>query len=96
MIRSDGGGVTAEFAVALPAVGLVLGVCVWGVQLAGAQVRLQDAAGIAARAVARGDAIPAPAGLVIATWREGGLACASASASLGVALSAESCAPAEG
>lgn len=100
----DRGSVTAELAVALPAVVLVLGACVWGVQLAAAQVRLEDAAGLAARAAARGDAVEdalraAPPGAAVATWPEGDLACArvavAAAAPLGlppVPLAAESCA----
>lgn len=52
---SDRGGVSAEFAAALPAVALVLACCLGGVAVAGTQLRLQDAAALAARAEARGD-----------------------------------------
>lgn len=46
---------TAEFAAALPAVAVVLVCCLAGVQVAGQQVRLQDAAAIAARSIGRGE-----------------------------------------
>lgn len=53
--RCDGGSVTAEFAAALPAVVLVLGL-VGAVSVAGrAQVACQGAAFAAARVVARGE-----------------------------------------
>lgn len=51
----DAGSVTAEFAVALPAVILVLAGCLGAVQVASQQVRLADAAADAARTLARGD-----------------------------------------
>ncbi|GAA3760474.1 hypothetical protein GCM10022240_11430 [Microbacterium kribbense] len=63
--RGDRGSVTAEFAVAVPAVVLVL---VLGAATLGAcsrQVRLQDAAADAARLVARGEST-ARAGSVLA------------------------------
>jgi len=47
--------VTAEFAVALPAIALVLAACLASVQLVGHQVRLTDAAADAARALGRGE-----------------------------------------
>ncbi|MCD5347896.1 TadE family type IV pilus minor pilin [Agromyces sp. H3Y2-19a] len=46
---------TAEFAVALPAIALVLAACLGAVQLAAQQVRLTDAAADAARALGRGE-----------------------------------------
>ncbi|GAA1750586.1 TadE family type IV pilus minor pilin [Agromyces humatus] len=46
---------TAEFAVALPAIALVLAACLGSVQLAAQQVRLTDAAADAARALGRGE-----------------------------------------
>ena len=46
---------TAEFAVAMPAVLLVLATALGGVQLAALQLRLQDAAADAARGLGRGD-----------------------------------------
>ena len=47
--------VTAEFAVVLPGVTLVLALCLGAVATGAAQVRLEDAARVAARAAARGD-----------------------------------------
>lgn len=49
------GSVTAEFAVVMPAVFLVLALCLGAVQLLGQQLRLSDAAADAARASGRGD-----------------------------------------
>ena len=51
----DRGSVTAEFAVALPAIALVLAACLASVQLVAQQVRLTDAAADAARALGRGE-----------------------------------------
>ncbi|TFD49302.1 hypothetical protein E3T55_11495 [Cryobacterium frigoriphilum] len=49
------GAVTAELAAVLPAVVLLLGLCLGAVQVAGQQVRLTDAAADSARALARGE-----------------------------------------
>ncbi|MEO6943694.1 MAG: TadE family type IV pilus minor pilin [Lacisediminihabitans sp.] len=46
---------TAEFATVIPAVMLVLACCLGALQLAGQQLRLQDAAATASRSLARGD-----------------------------------------
>lgn len=46
---------TAEFAIALPAVVLVLAACLGAGQVVALQVRVQDAAAVAARQLARGD-----------------------------------------
>lgn len=102
--RPDRGAVTAELAVALPAVVALVAALVWGLQLAATHVRLQDAAALAARAVARGDALPAgviaaaaPGATAASHW-EGELICvrvtAGAAGPLGVvvALGAASCA----
>ena len=74
------GSVTAEFAIALPAVVLVLACCLSGLQVAGQQLRLQDAAASAARAAARGGDPGAAArlapGASVATWSDGDLVCA--------------------
>ena len=51
----DRGSVTAEFAVALPAIALVLAACLASVVLVAQQVRLTDAAADAARALGRGE-----------------------------------------
>lgn len=53
--RDDRGSAVAEFAVAMPAVLLVLTVMLGGVQVVGLQLRAQDAAADAARAWARGE-----------------------------------------
>ncbi len=55
--------VTAELAVAVPAVVLVLALCLAAVRVAVDQVRCVDAARIAARAAARGDPIEQVTGL---------------------------------
>jgi hypothetical protein len=53
----DRGSVTAEFAITLPAVLLILGLCLAGVQLGTLQVRLQDSAADAARSLGRGEPV---------------------------------------
>jgi hypothetical protein len=62
----ESGAVTAELAVALPAVLLVLAACLGGLRIGAEQIRLADAAGIAARSLARHD----PAGTTAALLRE--------------------------
>ena len=52
----DDGYVTAETAVVLPALLVVLAMAVWVLAAVGAQLRCTDAAGVAARSAARGDA----------------------------------------
>jgi Flp pilus assembly protein TadG len=97
-MRSQRGSVTAEFAVALPAVIVVLACCLAGLQVAGTQLRLQDAAALAARALARGDS-PASAlalvgGAALQQTSEGDLLCATltAPAGLGLVIRATGCA----
>jgi hypothetical protein len=96
-VKADRGSVTAEFAVAIPAVVLVLACCLGALRLDGEQLQLQATAAAAARALSRGDAAPATAATLVRADR-GDLVCvrASASASLGVIggldLSATSCA----
>ena len=105
--HDDHGSAVAEFAVALPAVLLVLGMLLGGLQLGALQVRLQDAAADAARSLGRGDPAPALAARLVrqvpgATWsssRSGALVCAHLVASaggpaalLGLTVSATSCA----
>lgn len=72
--RPDGGMVTAETAAVLPVLALVTAVALWGIGAVAAQVRCEDAAREAARAVARGEPSPqvrlaatqaAPAGSVV-------------------------------
>lgn len=48
------GGATVEFAVLIPAVCLVLALCLSGLQLATHQLQLHDAAALAARSAGRG------------------------------------------
>jgi hypothetical protein len=55
----DGGMVTAEIAVALPALVLVLAVSLWAIRIASTQVACTDAARSGARAAARGEPLPA-------------------------------------
>jgi Flp pilus assembly protein TadG len=54
--RLDGGSVTAETAVVLPVLLVVLAAAVWVLACVAAQLRCVDAAHVAARAAARGDA----------------------------------------
>jgi TadE-like protein len=53
--RGDDGAVTAEMAMALPVLVLVMWAAMWFVSLLGAQARCAEAARAAARAGARGD-----------------------------------------
>ena len=99
----DAGSVTAEFALALPLVVMVLAFCLTGLQIAGLQVRLQDAAATAARAAARGDSTDIAARLTpsatVSQWTDGALVCVGLTAPTplpGVALAARSCALAGG
>lgn len=104
---NESGTAAAEFAVTLPAVLLVLALCIGGVQASALHVRLQDAAADAARATARGDdpsvvaarVQAAAPGATIDTRREEGLVCTRLSVSarlagleLGLRLSARGCA----
>ncbi|MEV7276856.1 TadE family type IV pilus minor pilin [Streptomyces sp. NPDC093111] len=59
MRRSDRGSVTAETAVALPALVLFTAALLWGLGAAGAQIRCVDAARAGARAVARSEPVAA-------------------------------------
>lgn len=79
---TDRGAVTAEFAVALPAVVLALAAALWGLAAAGATMRCVDAARSGARAAARGDPpaaveaavrSAAPRGAEVRVSRDGGL-----------------------
>jgi hypothetical protein len=109
-VRREHGSAVAEFAVALPAVLLVLGMVLGGIQLGALQVRVQDAAADAARSLGRGDSasvVAARLGRQVpgARWsstRSGALVCAhleasaaGAAALLGLAVSATSCAQLE-
>jgi Flp pilus assembly protein TadG len=76
----DGGMVTAELAVALPALVVVMVAALYGVAVVTAQLRCEDAAAMAARLAARGEAA--------ATVRSSALAAAPAGAGLSLAGSA--------
>lgn len=54
--RSDDGSATAEMAVALPVLILVLAAALWALSAVAAQLRCTDVAAAAARAAARGEA----------------------------------------
>jgi hypothetical protein len=64
--RTDRGMVSAELALALPALLVVLALCLAGLGLAVDQVRCADAARVAARAASRGE----PHGRVVELARE--------------------------
>lgn len=77
--EGERGSVTAEFAVALPAVLVVLGACLGGLAAAGQFILVQDAAAAAAREAGRGDGTSvagriAP-GAAVSTWSDGELVC---------------------
>lgn len=97
--RGEAGTVTAELAIALPLVVGVLALCLTGLQVAGQQIRLQDAAATAARAAARGDSTGMAAsltpGATVTQWTEGPLVCVRLSVAAGpfaTTLAASSCA----
>ena len=83
----------------LPAVLLVLACGMAGMQLAGQQLRLQDAAAMTARSLARGDT-PPPIAATIGTSNDGALLCVQltrhANGLIPIELKAESCALAGG
>ena len=70
---------TAEFAAVVPAVMLVLALCLGSLQVSTLHLRVQDAAALAARSAARGDAFEAGAlvdGAATRIERRGNLVCA--------------------
>ncbi|CAN5532335.1 hypothetical protein BH09ACT4_BH09ACT4_16250 [soil metagenome] len=106
-LRDTQGSVVAEFAVAMPAVLLVLVMLLTGVQAAGLQLQAQDAAADAARSWARGDSSAAVAaglarqlpGARVSRSTRPGLVCATVtarprgpSARIGVTVRAVGCA----
>ncbi|WP_137878533.1 TadE family type IV pilus minor pilin [Microbacterium sp. 4NA327F11] len=102
-VRGDEGAVAAELAVALPALVLVVTLCVGGLAAASLQVRLQDAAADAARLLARGESVERAQSTVahaegrasMQVSRAEGLVCVAASAPSalpGLTMSARSCA----
>ena len=100
--EGDAGSVTAELAAAMPAVLLVLALCVGALQALTQRVLLLDSAATIARALARGEEPPGEWGLAAAAMtveERGDLVCVSvtspatgALALLGVPVSATSCA----
>ena len=67
----DQGMVTAEIAVALPALVLVSGLCIWGVVAASTKIACTDAARSAARAAARGEPLSMVRARVVRTLPTG-------------------------
>lgn len=81
------GSAAAEFAVVLPAVVVVLALCLGSVSASAQYVRLVDAAADAARSAARGDDAAVPvgrvhAGAAVSTSEDDGLVCVSVRAEL--------------
>jgi len=101
-ISTERGSVTAEFAAVVPAVLVVLLLCLGGVQVSGQQVRLTDAAAQAARSLARGDGLAEATalarqlvgGAAVSVDQRGDVVCArlSAPGALGITVTAGSCA----
>jgi hypothetical protein len=90
---SDGGTVTAETAVVLPALAVVLVFALWSVAAVTAQLRCVDAALVAARALARGESsdlsvaaarASAPEGARIVVSRSGDLVVVDVRAAVGL------------
>lgn len=80
--RGDRGAVTAELALAIPALFAVLGLALWAISAAGLAMDCTDAARAGARAAARGDSDAAvralvertgPRGAALSLDRRGGL-----------------------
>ncbi|NRG41646.1 hypothetical protein GTU73_15060 [Rathayibacter sp. VKM Ac-2804] len=85
--RGEEGSATAELAVVLPAVVVVLALCLGSVAASAQYVRLVDAAADGARSLARGDdpvrpVARADAGASVATSADGGLVCVDVAAEL--------------
>ncbi|WP_248962364.1 TadE family type IV pilus minor pilin [Sphaerisporangium perillae] len=89
--RSDSGSVTAETAVALPSLALVLGAALWAISVAAAQLECVDAARAGARAAARGESLEAvrqaagraaPLGAAVSVTRDSKLSRVTISASI--------------
>ncbi|WP_352240207.1 TadE family type IV pilus minor pilin [Microbispora sp. NBRC 16548] len=71
--RRERGSVTAETAVALPALVVVLTASLWAVTIVGAQLRCVDAARAGARAAARGEAAEEVSAAVLRLAPEGAM-----------------------
>jgi hypothetical protein len=106
-MRGEGGSVTAEFVVVMPAAIVVVALCLAGFSAVGEQVRLTDAAADVARLVARGDSAMVPGYLArvggevtVGVDSRDGVVCARLSSrtgigpgqAVGVVLTAVSCA----
>ncbi|RWZ68453.1 hypothetical protein ELQ92_04360 [Labedella populi] len=104
--RRDRGSVTAEFAVTLPAVLLVLVVCVGAASVSVQRIEVEGAAAAAARVLARGDRSVAPTTVArlarnarLSSKRDGDFVCATVTAqarfavahSIGVEVVGHSC-----
>lgn len=82
-VRGERGSATAEFALVFPAALGVVALLLGGVQVAGLQVRAQDAAADAARGFGRGDSAAVVAtrlerqvpGAALSNWSDGELRC---------------------
>jgi len=100
MTSGERGGVTAELAVALPAVMILLATCLSGIAVAGQQLRVQDAAALAARTLGRSGDPHALAsrllpGAQVTPSADGDLACVTVALparGLPITLTARSCA----
>lgn len=83
-VGGDRGSVTAEFALAMPAIAIVLAASVGGVGAAVEAVRLQHAASTAARDAGRGGGTDVARRLApeasVARWSQGDLECVELSA----------------
>ncbi|MET8156400.1 TadE family type IV pilus minor pilin [Sphaerisporangium sp. NPDC005289] len=89
--ESESGSVTAETAVALPSLALVLGAALWAIAAVGARLECVDAARAGARAAARGEALEvvrrfagraAPPGAVVSITRDAELSRVTVSATI--------------
>jgi Flp pilus assembly protein TadG len=104
------GSITAEFAVVIPAVVVILAACLGGVRLMGVQLQLQDAAAAGARSLGRGESLDAATnqahsavvGSSLSASTHGSLVCVTANAArhgglLGfIPVAATSCSLADG
>ncbi|WP_210508557.1 hypothetical protein [Naasia sp. SYSU D00057] len=93
----EAGTVAAELAAAMPAVLLVLALCLGALQALTQRAVLADGAASAARAIARGDPAPrVPRGVTSVEEREGDMLCVTLSAAaplaLGLNVSGRACA----
>ncbi|RWZ46281.1 hypothetical protein ELQ90_14570 [Labedella phragmitis] len=107
-VRAERGSIAAEFAVVLPAVLLVLVLCVGAASVSLQRIEVQSAASAASRILARGDGLGAATGAVgrlapgarLAAARDGDFVCATvastarfvAARTAGVRLTGRACA----